>query len=213
MAYTTEEEQLEALRRWWHDNGRAVIAGVVIAVAAVVGWQQWTSWQERSALQASARYNALNTAVAEGRADAVEQALEALRTDSGDSPYAVLGSLAAAKYFAGRGDLEAARAQLDWARNNATSDPLRQVARLRLAEVRHALGDSKGALAALKPVSEGPFAARYQELRGDLLVALGRREEAVEAYRAALDSDPGGPRSQYVRVKLNDLGAGVEGAA
>ncbi|MCS4503825.1 hypothetical protein KBTX_02011 [wastewater metagenome] len=209
MAYTTEEEQLEALRRWWHENGRAVIAGVIIAVAAVVGWQQWESWQERSAMEASARYDALNEAVAEDRPDAVEQAVEALRADSGDSPYAVLGSLAAAKYFAGRGDLEAARARLDWARNNASSDALRQVARLRLAEVQHALGDGKGALATLEPVPGGPFAARYQELRGDILVALDRHDDAIEAYRAAMDSEPGSQRSQYVRVKLNDLGAEV----
>lgn len=213
MAYSTEEEQLEALRRWWQDNGRAVIAGVIVAVVAVVGWQQWASWQQRSALAASARYDTLKEAVTGGRPDAVEQAAEALRSDYGDSPYAVLGSLMAGKYFAGRGDLEAARGWLDWARNNAASDALRQVARLRLAEVQRALGNSQDALDTLKPVPGGAFAARYQELRGDILVALDRRDDAIEAYRAAMDSGPGGQRSQYVRVKLNDLGAKVEGAS
>ena len=39
--YNTEEEQVEALRRWWDENGRSTIAAIVIALAAGFGWQAW----------------------------------------------------------------------------------------------------------------------------------------------------------------------------
>ena len=37
----TEEEQVEALKSWWKENGKSLIMGVVIAVAAVFGWRGW----------------------------------------------------------------------------------------------------------------------------------------------------------------------------
>ena len=29
--YKTEEEQVEAIKKWWQENGKSIIAGVVIA--------------------------------------------------------------------------------------------------------------------------------------------------------------------------------------
>ncbi|WP_440997300.1 YfgM family protein [Arhodomonas sp. SL1] len=207
MAYETEEEQLEALRRWWQENGRSVIAGVIIAIAGVVGWQQWQAWQERSALEASAQYDRLNARTAAGEGDAVREALTTLQEDSAGSPYATLGSLAAARYFAERDDFDAAMGVLRWAVDNAPSDALRRVARLRLGAVEYAAGELEAALATLEPVPDGAFAARYHELRGDVLVAAGRADEAITAYRDALEADPLGQRRGYVEVKLTDLGA------
>ena len=50
-AYRTEEEQVEAIKRWWSENGKGVIAAVVIGVLGSVGWQ---SWQDRQVSQAEA---------------------------------------------------------------------------------------------------------------------------------------------------------------
>ena len=35
-AYRTEEEQVEALQRWWDENGRSTILAVVVALAALL---------------------------------------------------------------------------------------------------------------------------------------------------------------------------------
>ena len=44
--YRTEEEQVEALRRWWDENGRSTIAAIVIALSVGFGWQAWKSNEE-----------------------------------------------------------------------------------------------------------------------------------------------------------------------
>ncbi len=212
MAYETEEEQIEAIRRWWQENGRSVIAGVVIAIAGVVGWQQWQAWQERQALSAASQYNTLAARISADRPDDALKVADALHADASGSPYAAMGSLRLGRYFADRGEYGAAADQLRWVLDNVETQALQQVARLRLAQVLEADGQREAALEVLKPVPEGAFAGRFHELTGDLLAAAGRREEANAAYQAALEtSDLASQRRSYVELKLSDLGGPAPG--
>ena len=49
---------------------------------------------------------------------------------------------------------------------------------------------------------------RYLELKGDVLVAQGKKADARTAYKAALDKDQGGerPGRELLRQKLDNLG-------
>ena len=60
----TEEEQVEALKSWWKENGKSLIMGVVIAVAAVFGWRGWNQYQDDFAANASAMYESILNPVA-----------------------------------------------------------------------------------------------------------------------------------------------------
>jgi predicted negative regulator of RcsB-dependent stress response len=57
--YRTEEEQVEALRRWWNENGKSTVAVIVIALAAGLGWQAWQRESGNQREQASDLYQAL----------------------------------------------------------------------------------------------------------------------------------------------------------
>lgn len=37
--YTTENEQVEVIRRFFAENGKALAIGVVLGVGALVGWR------------------------------------------------------------------------------------------------------------------------------------------------------------------------------
>lgn len=205
MAYE-DDEQLEAIREWWRRNGRAVIAGVVLAVAGVLGWQQWNAYQERQVAAAAEAYTAITGALEADDLEAAENRLAALREAHPDSPYPILASLRVASARMAAGEAEAAAEVLDWAAGREDAAGLGRIARLRAAEALAGAGDDEAALAALDPIPEGPLKARFLELRGDLLVALGEREEAIEAYREAL-AEAGSQRRGLVEVKLTDLGA------
>ena len=43
--FRTEEEQVEAIKRWWQENGKSTVLGVAIAMAAVFGWRGWNDYQ------------------------------------------------------------------------------------------------------------------------------------------------------------------------
>ena len=49
MAYTIEEEQeLNQLKEWWKDNGKAIIAAFILGVGGMLGWRYWQSYQANS---------------------------------------------------------------------------------------------------------------------------------------------------------------------
>ncbi len=49
--YKTEEEQVEAIKKWWQENGKSIIAGVVIGITAIFGWR---AYDNHTAVQAEA---------------------------------------------------------------------------------------------------------------------------------------------------------------
>lgn len=207
--YASEEEQIEAIKRWWRENGRSVIAGVVIAVLGVVGWQQWQAYQQQKAETASAQYRGFLEQI---RSDQTEGGVvrgRALIEEYPDSPYALLTAFWLADHFVASDQVEAAVSQLRWAVQGADSEAFRQLARLRLGRVL--IGQEQYAEAAevLQPVPAGGFASLYRELLGDLHAAQGERAAAVSAYEEALAADDlSGQRRQLIELKLNDLGTG-----
>ena len=54
--YTTEEEQVEALKKWWRENGKAVIAGFIIGFGAIFGWREWQAHVTEEAQKASRQF-------------------------------------------------------------------------------------------------------------------------------------------------------------
>lgn len=137
----TEEEQLDAIKRWWKENGTALIAGVAIAIAAVVGWNAWQSYQENQAQAASMRYQHLVNLTAEAELDATRvseaQALVAEITDSHSRTlYADLARLIDARLAVSQGELGQARDTLESLIDASRRDYIQGLARLRLARLQ-----------------------------------------------------------------------------
>ena len=61
--YETEEEQVEALKDWWKQNGLAVIGGAVLGISALLGWRGWNWHQENQANEASDIFAVVQEAV------------------------------------------------------------------------------------------------------------------------------------------------------
>jgi predicted negative regulator of RcsB-dependent stress response len=204
--YMSEKEQVEALREWWKENGRYVIAGLVVGIAGVVGWQQWQLQQERVAQAASDSYEAVTLAVDAGDAASASALAAALREAYPRTPYAAQAALMAAKAWVAEGELATAATELAWAMENSGDVALTKVARLRLARVQLSMGEVAAAEATLAIEDEGAFAPLFAEVRGDVAFARGDLATAREAYQTALDGmvDGVGDR-QSVEMKLRDV--------
>lgn len=203
-----EQEQLAELKAWWNQNGTLVVAVLLVAALAVLGWQGWSYWQSRRAAEASDLYETLAKAVQTGDAKAVRDANGALLEGFGGTRYASLGALLAAKYYFERADPKAARAQLEAVIERADAPELKDLARLRLANV---LLDEKAYDAALKVLEAAPgaaFDAQFAAARGDVLFANNQRAEAKAAYQLALEKSD--PKSiafrEAVNMRLDALG-------
>lgn len=80
-------------------------------------------------------------------------------------------------------------------------DPRSFAARYGLAIATHLAGDTRSGLDKLEPlIKDEPRNPYLQEMRGEMLLALGRADEAAKAFSRAADLDPG--RSGLIRARL-----------
>ncbi len=200
--YQTEEEQVEAIKKWWKENGTSVVAGLVIGLGAVFGWQGWTSYQERIKKEASVSFNQLMTAVERRDAESASSQAELLRMEYDSTSYGVFAAMTQARLKLEQGDSAAARSQLEWAIQNSPDQSLTQLVQLNLARVLFTDGDMDGA-AKLADVREGGFSGDFAVLRGDIAVAKQDTASAHEAYTLALSLNVTNP--ELLQMKLDDL--------
>jgi predicted negative regulator of RcsB-dependent stress response len=195
--HASEKEQVEALRKWWQDNGSSVVTGVLLGLSVLLGSKAWQSYQERQVLNASNTYAQMMSYAGNADSGGMDEQVKALANElisnySG-SAYASLAALLLARHAVEQGELPAAQAQLQWALEHAGSDEIRHTARIRLVRVlidQQLFEDAGKQLAAVQ--DPGAYASLYSELKGDLAVAQGQAAAAAEAYRQALDTLPAG---------------------
>lgn len=213
----TEEEQVEALKRWWKENGLSLVAGVALAAAGVLGWNTWQSYQDNQATAASMRYQQLINLTAGNDLDASQ--LPEARTlvreivdEHGETLYADLARLVDARLAVAQDDLAGARDRLQALADTDSSDYVSGLARLRLARLLVADGDADGALSALQNGVPEALAAQRAEVRGDAYHALERRDDAATAWREALQLADTQDQPLYgVQLKLDNLGLEAPG--
>ena len=204
----TEEEQVEAIKKWWKENGTAVIVGVVIGIGAVIGVWKWREYTEARAYKASDAYVAFTQALADKQDDVLRQRYDALTKDYAGTTYAVLAAMQMAKQAVDQDDLDKAAKDLSWALEHASQEPIAHTARIRLARVLVAQQKYDEALALIKNQPTSTFDAEYSEIKGDIFIHKGDTNKAREAYQQALESPLlNGKRREYVQMKLSDLGA------
>ena len=207
IAVAADEEQVEELKKWWSENGKGVLAGLVVGLAAVFGWSSWQTWQRTQAELASVRYEQIVSEAAAGNHEQALSQAEALIGEFPDSAYASLASLVAARTAVETNDPDAAKRHLEWVIEHASFSELVPVARLRLARLILDANDYSGALAELAEIDSAPFRTRVVELQGDIQRDRGDRGVARESYEAVLaDESLSLPARARVRMKLDDLG-------
>ena len=203
--YSTDEERVEALQRWWKENKQSMFVGVVIGVGIITGWRMWQSNQLEKAQQASALYQQLVQASDAKQTDAAIKLGERMLEQYPATIYGDYARLHIAKIKADAKDLAGARTMLEEEVAKTHDDPLKLLARLRLGRVMLAQNDIEPALKMLEPMTGatvGKFGGLYEELRGDLLTAANRPKDARAAYAKAQSL---GNKSPVLELKLNDL--------
>ncbi len=205
--YDTEEEQVAAIKRWWKENGASTIIGIAVGVIIIGGWNFWQSYTQDKAKQASALYEELLASVSNEKTESVEKITERITEQYGSTAYATYAALLLAKTKVQQGDVESAKSIFEKQMKVADSAELRNVARIRLVKLMLATDENEKGLQTIAEVDQSSsqgFSASYDELTGDLYLALGRLGEARTAYQSALRA---GSNSPLLQFKLDDITA------
>jgi len=221
--YDTEEEQVEALQRWWKENSTATIVGLVIGIVIILGWNFWLSHKKDQVTQASAAYAQLLKAVDGDKKDSlaatapgslaalppsmeVEKLAQRVQEQFKSTEYAAYSGLLQAKLKSQQGDYAAAKQILKTIATGSNKQ-LSNIARIRLVRLMLATGEYEQGLQVINEVDAKEatsYSANYDELVGDLYVALDRLDEARTSYQNAMRN---GQQSPLLQLKIDDLTA------
>ena len=195
----TEEEQVEQIKKWWNSNGKQIIAGAVIGLAGIFGWNTYTDYQDNQSLNARSLY--LNYASDSNNLGAYDK----LTTDFSSSSYSDQAILLMAKYLFDAGSYTEALGVIKPLTNNPIS-VIATTSTLRVASIYLQLGQHDQALSILEGQSEDGFSGLIYNLKGDIYLDLGNRTEAQKFYGLAIDNvSENSNLSQLIQIKLDDL--------
>ncbi|MCV6621586.1 MAG: tetratricopeptide repeat protein [Cellvibrionaceae bacterium] len=191
--HLTEEEQLEAIKRWWDENGKALLTTALLIVAGYSGFQFWQTKQQAQAEAGSVVYEELLQAAspqnptAEQKNTAKFLAQQLVDEHSG-SFYGISGDLFLAKIAVQANELDLAATHLNSAIAQGPSEALRPIVYQRLAKVQSAKGDNAAALATLDKGQTQAVIGSFAETRGDIYMAQNDADRARASYQLAIDS-------------------------
>ena len=156
-----EEETIEALKKWWDENGKQLVAIAVFVFGGYGGWLLWQNSQVSASEQASDLYEQIlelslvspgELTTQEERADIINISNELMVSHS-DSVYAYYGALFAAQQHVGESNLDAAEEVLIWVLQNppaslfdSEDEGLLLTVTLRLTRVVLSKGEAERAL-------------------------------------------------------------------
>ena len=201
-----EQERLAELKAWWEDNRWYVIGAAAAAILAFAGYRGWLHWQERSAEDAAAMYRPVAEAAKGQDPKKTLEVTKPLIDKHPGSFYASEAALVAAKAAFEAANYAEARKQLEWVMDKG-ADIHKGVARMRLAGVHLEEKRYDEALRVLEGNRDEAFVPLAADLRGDVMLAQGRIDEARAAYKLAIDkADARNPVKQLAETKLNALG-------
>ncbi len=205
----TEEEQIEHLKDMWRRHGVPVLVGAGLALAAVVGWKVWENHQESQAAEASSAYQTMLETILTAEDDAsrtrAAELADQLREDYASTRYAEFAGLMQARLAADAGDFAGAETLLESVVQSTNDEALAEIARQRLARVLAQQDRAEAALELFTDEVSGLLLAGREEVRGDLLVSLGRHDEARQAYQTAIEASEDPRNRPQLQLKLDDL--------
>lgn len=206
-----EQERLDELKAWWKRWGSLVMIGLALVIAAAAGWRYWQSHTLTQSLEAATVYEKLTQSLAANDAKGARDAGSMLVDKYKDTAYAPRAALLLAKLNAANKDLKSAQNQLEWAAANSKEPAVKDLARLRLAGVQLDQKQYDGALKTLAGTHSDAFAFRFNDLRGDVLLAQGKPADARVAYQAAYSKmQEDNPYRNIVELKLDAMGGATQ---
>jgi len=201
--HQTEEQQVEAIKSFWSNNGNAIIAGLALGFAGFIGLNYYNDHKLQQELNTSEAYQTMIEAASDD-SGTFEVAGKAFIAENEASSYTMLTAIALAKAAAEKQDWPQVQSYLNTAIESSVDDGIKAIATVRLARVQLQLEKYEQALATLTAKLPASFNASVEEVKGDIYYKQGKTELARNAYQAAIN-DASDATSPALQMKLDDL--------
>lgn len=204
--YLSEDEQIEAIKKWWARFGNAILTVIIIAMMGVLASQWWARRENNIAQSASTAYEQLLASVATHDEMTARISAESIIERFPGTTYADISQLMLARFDVEKSDFDKAQQHLNFVINNGKTKAIQQIARIRSAQIDLNQKKADEALKVLETVNDPSFQALISEARGDSYVALGDASKAKTAYQEAYKLIPPNTGAErLLQLKMNNI--------
>ena len=201
-----EQEQVDELKALWKKYG-TYITKAVIAFFVLYGlFQGWGYYQNKQSLNASEAYQSI-VVLDEKNTKEIMQKAQSLIDAYGGTPYAGRAAILFAKASFAEGLKDKAKEKLEWASSHAKESATESIALIQLGQILLEEKKYEDALKKANEVDNEGYLGLSNDLKGDVLNAMGKKEDAKKAYLEALKRfGPKDPYAKFTQEKLETLG-------
>ena len=201
-----EQEQVDELKALWKKYGTYITRGVIAFFVLYGLYQGWGYYQTKQSLAASELYQSIVVLDEKNTKDILEKS-QKLMDDYSGTPYAGRAAILFAKASYLDGNKDKAKEKLDWATSHAKESATESIALIQLGQILVEEKKYEDALKKVNDVENEGYLGLSNDLKGDILNAMGKKEEAKKAYQEALKRfGPKDPYAKFTQEKLESLG-------
>ncbi len=191
-------EELEALKTWWNSYGDKATMGLIAVLVAVIGFQQFNRWHDKSSARAMATFDSART----------PEALEQLINDNASKTVTPLARLRLASIYFGEQNYTLAQSAYEAFLTENANHPLADIATVGLAHSLEANGKVEEAAAKFKAFADAKpdsFLAPIAQIGlGRCLILAGRRDEGKGVLDLFITEKAGTRWASYADEILRD---------
>ena len=200
-----EQEQVDELKALWKKYGTYITRGVIAFFVLYGLFQGWGYYQTKQSLGASELYQSIVVLDEKNTKDILEKSQKLIDDFSG-TPYAGRAAILFAKASYLDGNKDKAKEKLDWATSHAKESATESIALIQLGQILVEEKKYEDALKRVNEVDNEGYLGLSNDLKGDILNAMGKKEEAKKAYLEALKRfGPKDPYAKFTQEKLESL--------
>lgn len=184
-AYVTDEQQLEAIRKWFKQHGKHLLTAVLVVAVIGMSIRYWFHHQEVNKIEASEEYTMLLMSQSQEDKQSAQFKAKSIIQDYPNTPYASLAGLYLAKLAVQDGQTEQALDHLERVIDGSVEE-FALVARVRAARIYLNEGQYDKALNLVEVKDADGYSPLLEEIKGDVFAAQNQTEKARNAYEKAL---------------------------
>ena len=201
-----EQEQVDELKALWKKYDTYITRGVIAFFVLYGFYQGWGYYQIKQSLGASEAYQSIVVLDEKNTKDILLKS-QKLMDDYSGTPYAGRAAILFAKASYLEGNKDKAKEKLDWAASHAKESATESIALIQLGQILVEEKKYEDALKRVNEVDNEGYLGLSNDLKGDILNAMGKKEEAKKAYQEALKRfGPKDPYARFTEEKLESLG-------
>ena len=201
-----EQEQVDELKAYWKKYGNYITRGAIVFFVLYGLFQGWGYYQTKQSLSASELYQSI-VVLDEKNTKDIMQKSQSLMDDYSGTPYAGRAAILFAKASYLEGNKDKAKEKLEWAASHAKESGTESIALIQLGQILVEEKKYDEALKKANAVDNEGYLGLSNDLKGDILNAMGKKEDAKKAYQEALKRfGPKDPYARFTQEKLETLG-------